>query len=208
MSEVTEQRGNLRSGLLAGGAILVPAAIGLVALKLASGPEAGAPTPEPTAVVEIDPAVIGPDAPVYPLGPEAEDGSWRQGTNSRVTFGADDSGVSEITLQAADFEPGRYHFPRDVVIQGEFTQAYVEITAGTVTFEGDINTDHVRVVTLEGEEVWRKPDFMEVRHHQTSTLTGFESFTPRGDIAVNGSVRGNGIEMIAGRINITGDAEG
>ncbi|MBV6633168.1 MAG: hypothetical protein KI792_09065 [Alphaproteobacteria bacterium] len=183
---------------------------GGAAIWLASGPDA--PQQQPVAQVEINEAdglaAIAADAPVQELG-VGEDGDWRRGVQTHFVVGSADIAPT-ITLQAADFEPGRYRYDGDVVIAGQFTQPYVEITAPNIAFEQGIEADHLRLITPEGEEVWSNPEIATLRSvdGNTTYFTGFDAHVPRGDIIIAGSVIGDQIEMVAGRIDIAGDAIG
>lgn len=196
-------------GLTFAALALTAVAGGGAAVWLASGPDA---PQQPVAQVEITEtdglAAIAADAPVQELG-VGEDGDWRRGVQTHFRVGGDDVAPT-ITLQALDFEPGRYRYDGDVVIAGEFTQPYVEITAPNITFEQGIGADHVRLITPEGEEVWRNPEIVTLRNASGNTtyFIGFDAHVPRGDITIAGNVLGDQIEMIAGRIDIGGDAIG
>ncbi|MBV6633167.1 MAG: hypothetical protein KI792_09060 [Alphaproteobacteria bacterium] len=209
-STAEEGKSRVPMGLVATGVVAVPAAIGLTILKLASGPDAAQPTPAPIPVVQIDPSVIGPDAPVQPLG-VGEPGDWRLGTITRhvVSIG-DEVRLPTINIDPSAITPGRYHYDGDVVLTGDLTQPYVEITAKSITVDGDVSADSVRLMTIEEAPVRDDPDMLFYGRGDRSfaVLTSWDHHYHRGDVTIGGSVTGDDIDVVASEIRIRGDVSG
>ncbi|MEO0392020.1 MAG: hypothetical protein AAF213_02100 [Pseudomonadota bacterium] len=147
------------------------------------------------------------DAPVQTLG-VGEPGDWRLGQQTRHVFQPDSKLRNELTIQAADVESGRYHYPGDLVIQGTLTQDYVEFTAASVTVTEGIEANHVRLLAEETGPERVEPEIIEFARGNHFTLAGWVHEYERGTIAVGGDVVGDDIDLVGSAIGITGDAQG
>ncbi|MEO0392021.1 MAG: hypothetical protein AAF213_02105 [Pseudomonadota bacterium] len=193
-------------------------AAGAGAFALMSGPDTDRqstpliPQHEAVVVTQLgSEADIAPDAPIQPLG-VGEPGDWRLGEISRHVVAIGDTDVhSEITVQASDFEPGRYYYPGPLVIEGDFTQDYVEVTASTITMDGDIAANNVRLIAEESAPEATNPHFLHYGGNEINLyadLTGWDHHYHRGDITVTGSIAGEGIDIVANQITAQGDVSG
>ncbi|MEM6903687.1 MAG: hypothetical protein AAF556_10670 [Pseudomonadota bacterium] len=197
--------------------LLAVAAGGVGAMVLTSGPDSSnetlaiAPTPEAVQVTVIgSPEDIAPDAPVQQLG-VGEEGDWRRGVITRhIVSLTDEVRLPTLSIDASAITPGRYHYGGDVVLVGDLTQNYVEITAQNITVDGDIRTDNVRLMTIEDAPVRDKPDMMFFGRGNNSigVLTGWDHHYHRGDAIIGGSIIGDQIDVVASRISVGRDVIG
>lgn len=193
--------------LLVGAVTLVPVG----ALVLGSGPN----SPHAAPVAESAAALSLPDVsqmPLQQLGAAAPADSWRRGTSTFYIGNDEQPEHPLITLQAADFEPGRYEYPGDVRIVGELTTSGLEITAGSIHHQGGIAAEAVTLRTLEGGPVQQDfTPFHMVRsggEEDMFFLASFKQLFRDGPITIDGSVTGNAITIEGGQIEIGGTAQG
>ena len=200
-----------RVALLAG--VVGVAALGSLALR--SGPEsdhAAVPVGPNAAVVERvpstgTPAHIAHDAPVYRLGEGAE-GDWRLGQQTRYVFGDSRKALPELTIEASQIEPGRYHYEGDLVIAGNLAQNYVEFTAASVTVTGDIATSNATLIAEARGPERKRPEIIEMARATYFALAGWMHEYERGAITVGGAVTGDAVALVGGRVAVGGSVIG